>query len=156
MYETREPLADKYQTASRIKSLVNTYYKDLDGVLVSGISSSSPVPLSSLPLDQYYSFVRRIPYRRDTKPIEVIARPYHILKYRDLGMDCKKKAILMGAYFKKHNIPFRFIGSSNRADKKVHHIFPQIKKDGRWQNADATYNDYRLFQPKTTTHAEVL
>jgi len=155
MIETREPLQNKTQTANSIKNLVNRYYTDLDDVFVSG-GVSKIQSLSELPLDQYYNFVRKIPYRRDKKPIEVISRPYHILKYRDLGMDCKKKAILMAAYFKKHKIPYRFIGSSNRADKRVHHIFPQIKRGRKWVNTDATYPDYHLYQPKTMTYAEVL
>lgn len=157
MYAEREPLADKSQTASRIKSLVKRYYTDLDSAVVSGISlSGDSVPLSSLPLSDYFNFVRKIPYRRDVKPIEVIARPKHILTYRNLGMDCKKKAILMGSYFQSHGIPYRFIGSSQREDRKVHHIFPQIKQNGKWLNADATYSDYRLYEPKRLTYCEVL
>lgn len=150
MIETREPLAAKEQTAARIKDLIDKYYTDLDICFLSG------VPLSELSLPQYFNFVKNIPYRRDKQPIEIIARPYHCIKYRDLGLDCKKKSILMGAFAKVNRIPYRFIGSSRRPDKKVHHIFPQVKIEGVWRNIDATYPQNKIFEQKTCTYSEEL
>ena len=154
MIVDREPLRDKEQTATKIKSLVNNFYGDLEHVLVE--RSGSRVPVTQLPLSDYFDLVKNIPYRRDPPPVEVVARPHHIFKYAKLGMDCKKKATAIAAYLKARGIPFRFIGSSNRPDKKIHHIFPQAKIDSEYVNVDATYPDYKLFQPKTVTAWEVL
>lgn len=153
MNENREPLFDKYQTADKIKNLVNDYYTDLQDILV----YEDLLPIHNLELDDYYLFVKNIPYRRDTKPIEVISRPYYIVKHRNLGMDCKKKSILIASWAKYNSVPYQFIGSSSRKDKKVHHIFPQLKINDNWKNVDATYDHYELFEPKNNlTHSEVL
>jgi hypothetical protein len=150
----RIPLKDKLQTASAMYDLISRYHTDLDSVFVS--KSNKALPVSQLPLQDFYNLVRRIPYRQDTKPVEVLARPYYLLKGKDKGLDCKKKALLLGSYFKYHKIPFRLIGTSSRSDKSIHHVFPQVKLSGNWQNADATYSDYYLFQPKEVTAFEIL
>jgi hypothetical protein len=150
MYQERQPLYDKAETAARIKELIRDYHGDLDGITLNG------QPVSSLSMADFFDFVKNIKYRIDPKPIEVIARPAHILKYRGLGMDCKKKAILCGAYCKCNGIKYRFIGSSRRPDKKVHHIFPQIYHSGQWVNYDATYPENEIGDSKQITHAEVL
>jgi len=154
-----EPLKDKEQTAEEIKKLVENYYGDLDLITIQAKDGRN-MKLSALSLPQFFNFVRRIPYRRDpSRPVarEVISRPYYLVKYKNLGGDCKKKTLLIGSFLKRNSIPFRFIGSSQRKDKKVHHIFPQAWIDGIWQNVDATYNNYMLFQPKKDlTYAEVL
>jgi hypothetical protein len=149
MLESREPLFDKLQTSNRIKSLCKKFNGDLNGT-------------RSLTPYQFFEMVRKIPYRKDPKPIEVVARPKHILNHQNLGMDCKKKAILLGSYFEANKIPYRFIGSSRRQDKKIHHIFPQAMcdKDGNltddWTNFDATYSTYSIAMPKAVTAYEVL
>jgi hypothetical protein len=156
MNENREPLRDKYQTANRIKRLVKDYSKDLEAVNM--VSQGKKVPLCDLPIIEFFVYVKNIPYRRDPSPLEIVSRPYYILKHQNLGMDCKKKAVLIGSYCQYNRIPYRFIGSSKRRDKKVHHIFPQVIIDGRngWQNFDATYDYYHPFEKKFLTYAEVL
>jgi len=150
MYMEREPLHNKKQTANRIKNLVNEFAFDLDNVFINGTR------LSDFSLSEYFDFVRNIPYRKDGAPVEVVSRPYYILKHKNLGADCKKKAILMASFLRLKRIPFRYIGSSNRKDKKIHHIFVQGKIDGEYKNLDATYPQYSMFQPKTVTAMEVL
>jgi hypothetical protein len=156
MIENKEPLRDKYQTANRIKSLVRDYANDLKAVSV--VNGKGQKRLCDLSLADFFNYVKNIPYRKDPSPLEIISRPYHILQHQNLGMDCKKKSILMGAYCKLNGIPFRFIASSKRKDKKVHHIFPQIYDEsaGQWRNIDATYPEYRPFEKKILTYAEVL
>jgi hypothetical protein len=154
MYESKEPLRNKYQTARVIKDLVNDYKNDLRAVKV--LKGHREIPINDLSLKDYFNYVKNIPYRQDRNPLEIVVRPYYILKHQNLGMDCKKKAILIGSYCKLNNIPFRFIGSSKRSDKKVHHIFPQILLNGEWKNFDATYDYYKPFERKNLTYAEVL
>lgn len=156
MNESLEPLRDKYQTANRIKKLVKTYPKDLEAVKVS--SGGKETALCDIPIIEFFIYVKNIPYRRDPSPLEIVARPYYILKHQNLGMDCKKKAVLIGSYCQYNRIPYRFIGSSKRKDKRVHHIFPQVILEGSpgWQNFDATYDYYNPFEKKYLTHAEVL
>jgi hypothetical protein len=160
MYEEREPLFDKLQTSRAIKALVEKYADDLRGVYVE--EGGKKIPVSRLSIVDYFDVVRLIPYRKDTKPIEIISRPHHILKYRGLGMDCKKKSILMASFFKLRNIPFRFIGSSRRPDKKIHHIFTQAKvnpdgtRSNKFVNYDSTYKHYRPAMEKKVTAFEVL
>jgi transglutaminase-like putative cysteine protease len=160
MIEYREPLEDKDQTGDAMYKLIERFYGDLDIVRVQ--KRGKAVPVSSLDLRSYYNLVRSIPYRRDTKPVEVISRPYYIFKHRALGMDCKKKAILLGSYCKGNGIPYRLIASSRRPDKRFHHVFPQgfLRMSGdsgpEWVNLDATYGNYRLGEHKTATAAEIL
>lgn len=158
MIEIREPLEDRDQTAKRIKLLVEQYHGDLDRVFVP-LKNGGIEKMSNMSLQNFFDFVRKIPYRRDPSkpfPKEIVARPHYIIKHRALGMDCKKKSVLCGSFLRCQGTPFRFIGSSQRKDKKVHHIFPQAFIDGKWRNVDATYRDYTLFQPKQVTFSEVL
>jgi hypothetical protein len=158
MYQIREPLTDRDQTAKRIKLLVERFHGDLDNVFIP-LRNGGIRKMSDMTLQDFFNFVRRIPYRRDTTnphPKEIISRPHYIVKHRNLGMDCKKKAILLGSFLRCQGIPYRFIGSSQRRDRRVHHIFPQAFIGGNWKNVDATYSDYRLFQPKRVTFSEVL
>ncbi len=157
MVENREPLKNKAQTARRIKHLIEQFYTDLKLCFVQ--DGNRLIPLSDITLKQYFNFVKNIPYRRDPKPFEIVARPYYILKHRALGHDCKKKAVLVGAYLRMKNYKYRAIGASSRPDKKVHHIYLELfdKKSGQWLPVDATYNHYKLFEPKTQeTFREVL
>jgi hypothetical protein len=145
----KEPLIDKDQTVGRIYELIDQYHSDLKSI------QGPRGVLARYDLDSYFNFVRKLPYAIDKKPIEVVGRPLRIVERARIGIDCKKKAILMGSWCKSNGIPFRMITSSNRKDKRVHHIFPQAKIDGAWRNIDATYSHYRLFEPKTVTYAEV-
>ena len=150
MVEIREPLRDKTQTGDTMYGLVERYAGDLDLIEIDGR------PASALPLDTWFDFVRKIPYRKDKRPVEVISRPLHIVTNRHLGMDCKKKAIALASWAKVNRVPYRFVASSRRPDRKLHHVFPQINLSGTWDNYDATYRHYQPRQSKTVTAAEVL
>lgn len=157
MRENREPLKNRQQTARRIKHLIEQFYTDLQNVFLQ--RNNKLTPLSKLTLDEYFNFVKNIPYRRDPRPFEIVSRPYYIFKHRALGMDCKKKAVLIGAYLRSKNFKYRAIGSSSRPDFKIHHIYMQLyePKSEQWKNVDATYNHYKLFQKKINeTFREVL
>jgi hypothetical protein len=156
---TVERLSDKSQTASRIKELVSKFSGDLKKISLK--KGSRLVPLASLPLSEYFDFVKNLPYRRDKKPVEVVARPALLLTSDTFaGNDCKKKSILMASYLKENGIPYRFVGSSNRKDGSIHHIFVQglfrVNDSKEWLNLDATYANYRPFGRKMVTKAVIL
>jgi hypothetical protein len=151
---TENPLRDRKQTSCEIKRLVNEHYSDLDIIYVP--VGGSLVPLSSFSFEKYFDYIRKLPYKRDKAPIELIGRPAWIMEARAKGMDCKKKACMVAAWLKYHKIPFRFIASSGREDKQIHHIFPQMYQRGVWVNVDATYSDYSIGQQKTVTAKEIL
>jgi len=154
----REPLYDKAQTGRLMYSLSTDYADDLDDVILK--NGNTACQLSDLDLKEFYDFVRGIPYRRDTKPIEVVSRPRYILENVNKGMDCKKKSLLFGSWFTKQGfsplIDWRFMAVSMRPDKHFHHVFPQIKLNGKFQNTDATYKHYRIFSTPHYTAVNVL
>lgn len=154
MVEMSEPLLDKDQTGRRMYDLIKRFARDLDSIYVR--KSGKLVPLSKLTVRQFFDLIRRMKYRRDTKPIEVVARPRHIFRYQGLGMDCKKKSVAMGSWCSLNSVPWRLIASSSRPDRRIHHVFCQGRFNGRWKNLDATYAKYRPFQNKNVTAAEVL
>ena len=157
MIANREPLKNRLQTARRIKHLVEQFYLDLNLCFI--VKGNRQTPLSKLTLREYFDFVKNIPYRKDPRPTEIVARPYYIIKHRALGADCKKKGILVAAFLRMKNFKYRAIGASTRPDEKVHHIYFQLydTKKRTWRNVDATYSKYNLFDDKTDeTYTEVL
>lgn len=157
MQANREPLKNRLQTARRIKHLCEQFYLDLNLCFI--VKGNRQIPLSKLTLPEYFDFVKNIKYRRDPKPIEIVARPYYLIKHRALGLDCKKKGTLICAYLRIKNYKYRAIGSSTRPDGAIHHIYfelfdPDAKE---WKTVDATYKQYNLFEPhENETNREIL
>ena len=157
MTANQEPLRNRIQTARRIKHLVEQYYLDLNLCFI--VKDGKQIPISKLTLQEYYDWVKNIPYRRDPENSEIVARPYYIIKHRALGMDCKKKGTIIAAYLRNHNYKYRAIGASSRPDYKVHHIYFQLfdPKENAWKTCDATYSRYTLFKDNPDeTFREVL
>lgn len=145
-----EPLHDKAQTASEIKRLIDNYYSDLYTINSRGSS------VASLSLVDFFNLVKQIPYKKDTSPVEVIGRPKIIAGMIQNGIDCKKKSVLCGSYAKCNAIDFRAVGSSKRKDKRIHHIYIEIKIKGKYVPYDATYDFYKPFENKSgLTNKEV-
>jgi hypothetical protein len=142
-------------------ALAERYHGDLKKILLR--RGDKARPLSSLPLRDFYNFVRSIPFKRDRRPVEVVGRPARILKLSG-GLDCKKKGVLIGAYFRDHGLvpgrDWRYVATSRRSDGQIHHVFPQLlvgsTVDCCWRNVDATYPDDELFAEKKVTAMEVL
>jgi len=148
------PLKDKRQTSEEIKRLVNVYHGDLNKIDI--MHGGRKVCLADLSLGDFYDFVRRLPYRKDTKPVEIVGRPKYIIENHATGMDCKKKSVIMASYLKLKKIPFRFVGASSRPDGAIHHIYPEAFFNGEWIHTDATYSHYRIGQRKSETAREIL
>jgi len=136
-------LYGKEQTGAEMYRLVDQTAADING-------------LSKIPLCDYFDLIKNIPYRRDIKPREIIARPRHLLKFRNAGLDCKKKSILLASWAKQNKIPFRFVATSKRKDRRVHHVFPQILLSGQYINVDATYPHNRINENKPVTKIIIL
>lgn len=147
-------LYDKAQTAQEMYRLIEQFFTDVQRILVK--RGGKVCPFASLSLPEAFDMVRNIPYRMDRPPVEVVSRPALIMKNSNLGMDCKKKAILLGSYLKYRGLPYRLIASSRRPNGRIHHVFPQVDIAGQWMNFDATYSHYRPFERKAVTNAEVL
>ena len=157
MVFNQEPLKNRLQTARRIKHLCEQFYADLNLAFV--VKDNKQIPLSKLSLPDFFDFVKKIPYRKDPSPHEIVARPYYIIKHRALGADCKKKGTLICAYLRMKNYKYRAIGSSTRPDAQICHIYFEMfdPTEKKWKPVDATYKQYKLFQPKTDeTAKEVL
>lgn len=132
------------------------YYLDLQKISVK--TKDGEKKLSDFSLQEFFDFIKNIPYRRDPDGVEVVTRPYYALKYAHLGIDCKKKGTAIAAYLRLKNYKYRAIGMSQRPDRKIHHIFFQYwhPTAHEWRNADATYKKYFLDEQKTATKWEVL
>ena len=154
MWQERAILYDKNQTGNKIKYLIENYYTDLDKIFTK--KGKRYIPISKLSLFEFYNMIRKIPYRKDNAPVEVIARPFHIMNHKSMGMDCKKKCIMIGSYLRYHKMPYRIMSSSRRPTKEIHHVFPQVKIGNKWRNLDATYNHNKPLEFKTVTNHEVL
>lgn len=150
----KKPLKSKNQTGREMYKMVNSTAADLKGIFFG--SNGLSISADRLPLVEYFNYVKNIPYRRDPKPREILARPAHIAKFSELGADCKKKALMIAAWLKLNKIPFRFIAASRRPDKRIHHVFPQGRIADQWVNLDATYKRYRIGMPRSDTKQEVL
>lgn len=151
------PLKDRKQTSDEIKFLVRAYANDLHNISLE--LGGNPVPVSDLSFDLYFDFIKNLKYKRDKEPVERVGRPAWIIGYcgnGGHGLDCKKKAVMIASWLYLHGIPYRFIGSSSRKDREIHHIFPQALINGTWVNVDATYPDYHIGQEKTVTAKEIL
>jgi transglutaminase-like putative cysteine protease len=142
----QEELINKEQTLARMTEIVKTRADDL-------------VPNNEFRLSFYdwFNRVRKIPYQADIKGIEILATPEIILQGASVerGADCKKKAILIASWFEVRGVPWRFVTSSTRKDKKMHHVFVQFENGAGWVNADATYPKMRIGDTKRVTASEV-
>lgn len=145
MKATSENLEDRIQSSDRIYEGAK-YFRDLGKYL-------------DLTLKDFFNFVRDIPYKEDADGIEVTSRPKYLIskRYNFEGLDCKKKATLMGAWFNAHGIPWRLVAVSEKPDKEIHHIFTQAKLNGEYRNVDPTYSHFKLFEGKPeVTYGEFL
>lgn len=140
----RQFLFDKIQTGIEMKRLVFKHASDLQQYI-----DYSP--------QQFYDLVKNLDYKRDKKGYELVSRPLYSMRLGKIyGIDCKKKSILIASYAFLKKIPFRFIASSNRPDKKIHHVYPQLFLNNQWIDYDATYKKNKIGELKILTKKEIL
>jgi hypothetical protein len=143
---TRGPLQSAQATAAEMARLSVQYAADLG-------------EKSSWPLQRIFAYVKNLPYRRDPQNVESLARPAYTMRRNFPWRDCDDKAIILGAWCSANLIPFRFLASSRRPDKTLHHVFLEAQAGAAPIILDATYpshklgslarNDYTDVQPLT-------
>lgn len=131
---SKTKLIDVYQTGREMRRLASCYCSDLGTWL-------------NVPFLSFYRFVCELPYIPDPPDIETVSRPLFTLNPDYAPRDCDDKAVLLGAWFKAHGDKLRFVATSTRPDKRLHHTFMQLE-NGLF--IDATYKkneDYIGFYP---------
>lgn len=120
---------------------------------------------AAMPFPLWHAKVGAIPYQSDDElfppdengVIEVVARPAYLLNPSMWpAIDCKKKAILIGAWCAANKVPFLFVASSENPDREIHHVLPVVEMGNGWVTADATFPGYRIGQAYPITRAEEL
>lgn len=147
-------LKNKDQTASAMYRLTKRTAHDLMAIPV--LYKGKATRLGKLPLVAFFDFVRTIPYRIDPKPREIVSRPAHSIRFKHAGLDCKKKAILMGSWAFLRGTPWRYVASSKRPDRRLHHTYAEYKMGGKWLPMDATYPHYTPAMKKELTAKTIL
>jgi len=147
---TVHELHDKAQTGEEMYKLVRRFSGDINHFTHNG------KPLSQLPISQYYSLVKKVPFRKDDYGVEIVTRPYHLFASPWRGWDCKKKALAVASWLHENNIPYRFTSVSRRPDGEIHHVLVEAMKDGEWIPIDATYPENELYQEEPWTNRETL
>jgi hypothetical protein len=99
---------------------------------------------SDVSFHEFYDYVRQLPYHADPEEIETLTRPGYTLNPEWEGpRDCDDKCLCLGAYCERNNIKWRIV-VSGRGDF-AHHVYPEVKENGRWVAADATYPERSTF-----------
>lgn len=145
MILTEKNLVDVHQTAEEMRRLASTYWTDLGRWL-------------DVPFLIYYRHVCRLPYYPDPEAVETVSRPAYTLRPDYAPRDCDDKSVLLAAWLFAHGLRVRFVASSTRPDKELHHVFTQMD-NGLF--VDATYAknaDYIGIYPyfRKITHIEAL
>ena len=123
------PLLSAEQTADQMARLVHTYAKDIGD-------------RAKWPLIRFFDFVKNLPYRADPPGNETIARPALTMRPEWPARDCDDKAILLASWCECNGVPWRFVASSTRPDKVLHHVYLVARlggPNGRETVLDATY-----------------
>jgi len=143
------PLDDKDQTGHAMYETVKQCFSDLG-------------EKARWHFEVFFDYVRRMPYLPDDavfsgRVIEFLSRPRYSMPGLLGPIDCKKKAILIGSWAHANGYPYRFLAISERGDKEIHHVAPQIDFGKGWVNADATLHDYSIGMPwENATYVEEL
>lgn len=99
------------------------------------------------PFLDYYRHVCDLPYIPDPKNVETVSRPIYTLNEAYGPRDCDDKSVLLAAWLVAHGEPLRFVASSTRRDKMLHHVFVQLE-NGLFLDATYGYNrDFLGFYP---------
>ncbi len=119
---------------------------------------------AAIPFESWHAKVRAIPYQSDDElfpapnaVVEVLARPAYLLDSSLWpAIDCKKKAILVGAWCAKNKVPYAFVATSEYPSGDIHHVLPVVKMGNGWVTADATFPGFQIGQAYPITKAEEL
>lgn len=149
-------------------------FKDVDDTIIHIIAmikkhSGDPIldNLEKTTLQNLFDFIsKEIRYLKDPQRvsylgganIELLRSPRQTLVA--MAGDCDCKTILSGAIFHKKKLPFRIAITSEREDKKFHHVYPELLLGGKEtvinvMPFDATYPENRLGKERSYTAKRV-
>ncbi len=131
-------------TVREMKRLIETYWQDLCEY---GIRS----------IDEAFEFVKSVPYKEDKESPECnyadecVKRPLKVLIHK--GGDCDDHTILLAAFMKSLNVPYRIVTVSYHPDLAQEHTYLEVKVPwvDRWVPLDATYPTNRPYNEKPFT-----
>jgi hypothetical protein len=83
-----------------------------------------------------------LPYIPDPPEVETVSRPLYTLNASYSPRDCDDKSVLLAAWLHAHGEKCRFVATSTRPDKVLHHVFIQLE-NGLF--VDATYKKNASF-----------
>ncbi|MBO4708038.1 MAG: hypothetical protein J5594_05750 [Elusimicrobiaceae bacterium] len=130
MLLTANHLNNVYETGAQMRRLVENYYTDLGAWL-------------DVPFLIYYRFVCDLPYIKDPDDIEFISRARLTLNpFFNIARDCDDKSVLLACWWHGHGDGKRFVASSTKPNKSLHHVFMQLE-NGIF--CDATYPKNKNF-----------
>lgn len=136
MILTTDKLKSVYQTGEIMRRLVYEYCDDLG-------------PWLDVPFIEYYKFVCALPYKSDPKNIEFVSRPLYTLNPNFNIRDCDDKAVLLACWWVAHGDKCRFVASSTKPNKKLHHVFLQLENgifiDGTYRKNSNFFGFYPYF-----------
>lgn len=138
-----QELTSPQQTAREMVRLATQYAGDL------GEKSKWNLP-------RFYSYVRSLEFRPDPLHVEHVARPALSMRHDWPHRDCDDKAVLFGAWCYANGIPFRFVASSSRGDKQLHHVYTLARINGKEVVIDGTYPKNKLGAENSYTRREFL
>lgn len=113
MFNCVRPLDSVFSTGAEMRRLVVTYCLDLG-------------PWLAVPFPVFYRHVCRLPYIPDPENVETVSRPAFTLRPDYGPRDCDDKAVLCASWLHAHGVPVRFIATSTKKDRQLHHVFCQI------------------------------
>lgn len=118
-------LDNVFQTGAEMRRIVETY-----GVQDLG-------RLASMPFLAFYALVCALPYKEDIKGVETISRPAYTLDPSFAWRDCDDKSILIASWLQAHGLKKRFVATSTKPNRILHHVFVQLETAPLF--IDATY-----------------
>lgn len=129
MIETTRQLYDVNQTGAQMSRLVLTYWTDLGAWL-------------NRPFSEFYRYVCNLPYIPDPPGVETVSRPGYTINPGYAPRDCDDKAVLIASWLHGNGHKCRFVASSTKPNRQLHHVFVQLD-DGTL--IDATYSQNAQF-----------
>ena len=135
MQEKIVPLIDVTQTLGEMYRLAEQYQNDL-------------APFLGLNLVQFYNHVKNIPFRPDPYGNEYVQRPAATLHGLSKYADCDDKSICLMSYCMAKEIPARFVCISEEILKPLHHVYLEIRVNGKWYPVDPTYPENQILTEK--------
>lgn len=140
---TRENLLKVEQTGDQIGRLARQYWADM-----ADLATSSP--------QEVFAYIQSIPYRKDPPDVELVQRPLFFRMEAARGADCDDRATAVAAWAVAARYPWRVVAVSRRPDKRLHHVFTEIKLGDQWVPMDPTYPTSGFGRPENWTHRKIL